>query len=269
MNNPYRIDSEPCVVSFSGGRSSGYMLHQIVEAHGGLGPHRAIFANTGKEHEATLDFVHRCAEQWGINIEWVEYTSPDRETDSYRTVSHDTASRNGEPFMELIERRKLAPNPGARFCTGFLKRDAIKWLGGKATTVIGIRADEPRRIGRVRATGALLPMVDARATRETVGRFWKDHPFDLELANDNGVTPWGNCDLCFLKARGRLISLIRTEPHRADWWVKAEARADALCSGEQSHFSVRHTYRDLIAMTGDGDQYEMFDESIIDCYCGD
>ena len=53
--NPYKI-LEPTVISFSGGRTSAYMLWKILEANNGL-PDEAIvcFANTGKEEEATLD----------------------------------------------------------------------------------------------------------------------------------------------------------------------------------------------------------------------
>jgi len=58
--NPYLIN-EPTVISFSGGRSSAYMLHQTLEASGGL-PEGSLFAfaNTGKEMPETLDFVHAC-----------------------------------------------------------------------------------------------------------------------------------------------------------------------------------------------------------------
>ncbi len=29
------------------------------------------FANTGKEEEATLQFVHDCAKNWGVEIHWL------------------------------------------------------------------------------------------------------------------------------------------------------------------------------------------------------
>ena len=58
-NDPFRIDSPTCI-SFSGGRTSAYMLWRVLMAHGGHLPDEAIvcFANTGKEDEATLRFVH-------------------------------------------------------------------------------------------------------------------------------------------------------------------------------------------------------------------
>jgi len=58
--NPYAIDG-PAVISFSGGRSSGFMLRNIIDAHGGTLPDdiKVIFANTGLEHHETYEFIHR------------------------------------------------------------------------------------------------------------------------------------------------------------------------------------------------------------------
>lgn len=72
--NPYRLDP-PAVVSFSGGRTSGYMLWHILESFGGKLPEdvRVVFCNTGKERPETLDFVERCGQRWGVPIVWLEY----------------------------------------------------------------------------------------------------------------------------------------------------------------------------------------------------
>jgi len=63
--NPYLIEG-PAVISFSGGRTSGYMLKHILDAHGGTLPDDIIvsFQNTGKEMPETLDFVRDCGERW-------------------------------------------------------------------------------------------------------------------------------------------------------------------------------------------------------------
>ena len=60
--HPYRIDpGSPWynVLNVSGGRSSAYMLGQVLMEHGGELPDwcEAIFANTGRERAETLDFV--------------------------------------------------------------------------------------------------------------------------------------------------------------------------------------------------------------------
>jgi 3'-phosphoadenosine 5'-phosphosulfate sulfotransferase (PAPS reductase)/FAD synthetase len=73
MTDPFKI-IEPTVISFSGGRTSAYMLWRVLQSNNGL-PSDAmvIFANTGKEEEATLKFVNDCSVNWNVPITWLEY----------------------------------------------------------------------------------------------------------------------------------------------------------------------------------------------------
>ena len=73
MKNLYTID-EPAAISFSGGRTSAYMLYRVIEAYGGTLPEhiKVLFANTGREMPETLDFVQACSEQWNVPITWLE-----------------------------------------------------------------------------------------------------------------------------------------------------------------------------------------------------
>ena len=74
MSNPFKV-TEPTCISFSGGRTSAFMLYKVLEAHNGKLPEDAVvcFANTGKEDEATLKFVHDCETHWNVPIVWLEY----------------------------------------------------------------------------------------------------------------------------------------------------------------------------------------------------
>ncbi len=121
--NPYLVDG-PALISFSGGRTSAFLLKHILDAHGGHLPGDiiAVFSNTGKEHPATLDFVQACSEQWKVPIVWLEYDPTGEKQRKFRIVSHITASRNGEPFEALIQERKYLPNPVTRFCTSTLRQ---------------------------------------------------------------------------------------------------------------------------------------------------
>ena len=113
MRDPFRIESPTCI-SFSGGRTSAYMLWRVLQANGGLPADTVVcFANTGKEVEATLRFVRGCAKHWQVPIHWLEYrpTEP-----GFAVVDFDTASRKGEPFEALIRKRQYLPNPVARGC---------------------------------------------------------------------------------------------------------------------------------------------------------
>lgn len=213
----------PAVISFSGGRTSAYMLWRIIQAHGGTLPSNIVvcFANTGREMPATLDFVARCATEWGIHVVWLEFRA--RAKDGYEVVSHNSASRNGEPFSALITAKHMLPNPVMKFCTEELKIRTIKrWvkdvLGWSVwTEVIGLRADEPKRLVKMRS-GVIAPLATAKISKPDVLAFWKLQPFDLMLAG-----PWeGNCDGCFLKSRASRLRMLRDYPARMAWWLKTE-----------------------------------------------
>ena len=123
MINPYKIPT-PALISFSGGRTSGFMLWNIINAYDGKLPEdiHVVFANTGKEAPETLDFVHEVSQKWDIKIHWLEmYLGKERPIYRTREVTYETAARNGEPFEELLDHRKYLPNPVTRFCTSELK----------------------------------------------------------------------------------------------------------------------------------------------------
>lgn len=276
MRDPFLIDGPTCI-SFSGGRTSAYMLWRVLQSNGGL-PDEAIvcFANTGKEDEATLQFVHDCAVNWQVPITWLEF----RDTEAkFEVVTFETASRDGEPFEALIRKRNYLPNPVTRFCTIDLK---IRPIGryllslGMADTkteaenmsMIGMRADEQRRAAKI-ADKSRIPLVAAGITKEDVGAFWRAQPFDLGLPNNNGVTMHGNCDLCFLKGGAQILSLIAEKPARAVWWAKMEALALASKPSGAVFRSDRPSYASMAQFAAN--QTDMFDpqEEAISCFCGD
>ena len=119
MDDPFKI-TEPTCISFSGGRTSAYMLWRVLQSNGGVLPNEAVvcFANTGKEDEATLKFVQACADNWNVEIHWVEFRDADP---AFERVTFETASRNGEPFEALIKKRNYLPNPVTRFSKSELK----------------------------------------------------------------------------------------------------------------------------------------------------
>lgn len=279
--NPFKI-TEPTCISFSGGRTSAFMLYKVLEAHDMSLPEEAVvcFANTGKEDEATLKFVHDCETNWNVPIVWLEYKDSEESKDRWKIVNYQTASRNGEPFEAVIRKKNYLPNPVTRFCTIEMKiRTIANYLlsigfcdtrsEGEYMSWIGIRADEPRRAAKIPRDRT--PLVTAGIGKEDVGNFWKAQIFDLELPNFNGVTYHGNCDLCFLKGESQTRSLIAEKPERAVWWAKMEALALALASKpDGARFRKdRDSYQSMLNYAKD--QMPMFenpDESI-PCFCGD
>jgi 3'-phosphoadenosine 5'-phosphosulfate sulfotransferase (PAPS reductase)/FAD synthetase len=278
MSNPYEI-LEPTCISFSGGRTSAYMLYKVLEAHQMSLPEDAVvcFANTGKEDEATLKFVHDCEKHWNVPIVWLEYRDSEETKDRWTQVTYETASRNGEPFEAVIRKKNYLPNPVTRFCTIEMKiRTIANYLfskgmcetrsAGEYMSWVGIRADEPRRSAKIPRDRT--PLVAAGVTKEMVGEFWGNQPFDLELPNINGVTYHGNCDLCFLKGTSQTMSLIQEKPERAIWWAKMEALALASRPDGARFRKDRAGYAQMMEYAKDQTDFFGNDETI-PCFCGD
>ncbi len=282
--NPFLINELTCI-SFSGGRTSAYMLYRILEANNMTLPSDAIvcFANTGKEEEATLEFVNECSMRWNVPISWLEYVEVDDEH-SFKVVNYQTASRSGEPFEQIIKHFNNAlPNGRARYCSANLKTRTfyryLKSIGWEEwESFIGIRADEPKRVVKFRANPnpegkhetVHLPLAQANVSAKDVSNFWKQQDFDLGLPNINGKTMHGNCDLCMLKPKAQILSLIQEKPERALWWIKQEEKAAKRCVGDGKFFAIdRPTYAQMYKYAAD--QTDMFDkdEEAISCFCGD
>lgn len=273
--NPYLI-TEPTVISFSGGRTSAYMLYKVLEANSGLPKDGIVcFANTGKEEEATLKFVNDCSVYWDVPISWVEYRDAEVK---FELVTYETASRNGEPFEALIRKRGIVPNPRNKSCTEELKIRAvsryIKSIGWTEwQSFVGIRADEMHRAIRLKGDSKgekpYCPLAKDNVTKEIVGEFWRNQSFDLELPNINGVTPLGNCDLCYLKAEGKIKSIIQQNPEKAIWWAKMEQIALEISGpGNGALFRIdRPSYSQLIK--NNASQLSLLTDDAIECFCGD
>lgn len=262
--NPYLI-KEPTVISFSGGRTSAYMLWRVLQANEMKLPAEAkvIFCNTGLEHESTLTFVDQCEREWGVEIIWLEYANNENK---FVQVNYESASRNGQPFDALTTKKNYLPNPVARFCTAELKILTIerymKSIGiFEFETMIGIRADEPQRVSKMRET-KLTPLATAGITQTDVQKFWSENNFDLTLQFRNGVTPWGNCTLCFLKGPNQIKSMIAYDPKQAVWWANQEKKIGSTFRSD------RPSYAEM--MINAKDQGDLFNFSnSISCFCGD
>jgi 3'-phosphoadenosine 5'-phosphosulfate sulfotransferase (PAPS reductase)/FAD synthetase len=283
VSDPFKIDGPTCI-SFSGGRTSAYMLWRVLQSNGGL-PDEALvcFANTGKEDEATLAFVQECSEQWSVPIAWVEYRA---EAPGYAVVDFDAASRNGEPFEAIIRKRNYLPNPVTRFCTVELKiramhkhLRALGWADSEDgwDQMVGIRADEQRRVAKIRARPSpetvketmCMPLAEAGVTVQDVGAFWDAQPFNLRLPTFNGRTLHGNCDLCFLKPAAQVASLIAEKPERAVWWASMEALALSSKPSGAVFRSDRPSYAAMQRTASNQADAFGHDEEAIACFCGD
>jgi 3'-phosphoadenosine 5'-phosphosulfate sulfotransferase (PAPS reductase)/FAD synthetase len=278
MNNPFIIEG-PTVWSFSGGRTSGYMLWRALEAYDGQLPydHVVTFANTGKEREETLRFVHECGTRWNVPIVWLEFVSRSGPAEGrYERVSFNSASRDGTPFARLITAKSYTPNSMMRFCTELLKVETIRHfvqteLGWKHwSNVVGLRHDEGHRVLKRLASNdegkspwiSKMPLATAKVTKADVMAFWAKQDFDLGLKSYEG-----NCDLCFMKGRGKLKNLIRENPGAVDWWIEQEINGKGSFNKE---FFYSDLLYEVIAQPHLFDELDDNDEHDAECgtWCG-
>jgi 3'-phosphoadenosine 5'-phosphosulfate sulfotransferase (PAPS reductase)/FAD synthetase len=279
MRDPYKIEG-PALISFSGGRSSGYMLRQILNAYKEKLPDNihVVFTNTGKEAEQTLDFIHKIEVNWGVAVHWIERAERKGKTTRYREVNYKTASRKGEPFTQLLLHKSgLLPNPVTRFCTVDLKiKPAYQFMTDQGydewARVLGLRHDEPHRVHRSKAQLAprerecLCPMHDAKAGVKTVMAFWRRNDFDLDLKQ------WeGNCDLCFLKAVPKIVAILQDDPSKADWWIEEERQSGLRkCLGTFRKDLPVAKLLEIAQKQSEGFfPRDRFDVDTIDCGCTD
>jgi hypothetical protein len=268
--NPFHF-KPGTLLSVSGGRTSGYVLRRTIDENCGCLPKGVIpaFANTGKEFPETLDFVHAMEQEWDCPIYWVEYIP---EAPGFKVVDYATASRNGGPFEALINKKKHLPNSAMRFCTEELKVKTLAALMASLgyadyTTVLGIRADEPRRVAKIRARidageDIRLPLVEAGIGEAEIFDFWRNHPFTVQLPE--GIS---NCDNCFLKGLRRVEYNLRQKPQSGEWWARMEAERGATFNKRISFAQLAERaeqWRNHPALPLFGEE-----EAQIACFCTD
>lgn len=240
---------EEFAISFSGGRTSGMMLLELLRKNGEL-PSRGhvIFQNTSREHPATYEFIQRVQEFSGQEIIWLEFFQEVIGKPSFRVVDFNSAARDGSVFDNAMKFGEggFLPNAYRRYCSRKMKRLTmeryLKSLGAKRwSNFVGIRADESRRAkpSPEKNKTRLFPLVDWGVRKDEVREFWRNMPFDLTLPSKEGGTLFGNCTGCFLKSEEHLAILCKNRPKEFAWWEEAEKRAGATFRKGTSYREIR------------------------------
>ena len=165
----YRSQRVQHLVSVSGGKDSTAVYLRAIESGR---PFRAVFADTGNEHELTYDYVSRLHERTGgPKVEWV-HADFSAQLAKHREfvltewpkqgipndIVQEAASLHeptGNPYLDLCISKGRFPSRMAQFCTGELKEIPISTQivgpmlrDGPVLQWLGIRAAESRNRAR-------------------------------------------------------------------------------------------------------------------------
>lgn len=215
MKSKIKKSDKTLVISFSGGRTSGYLTKKLLEEKHKWKDIIVIFANTGQEHEKTLEFINKCDKNFDFNTVWLEaVTHKDRVSSTAKVVNFKTASRDGAPFEGVIAKYGI-PWSKAGHCTRELKENPIKnYLKDRGldkdnrVMAIGIRADEAHRRARsAEHNNFIYPLIDWGIDKDDVLDWWEDQKFDLEIPEH-----MGNCVWCWKKSYIKLATVMKEKP---------------------------------------------------------
>lgn len=220
------------LLTFSFGRSSGAMCDLILQDPKYKDYEILIgLANTGWEHPDSLRFGKALTERWaawGHKVTWLEaVVHPGRVACSHREVNFFSASRKGEPFIDVIRKYGI-PNKGYPHCTRELKENVIKswarsmgWADRTYVTAIGIRGDEPKRLKRGLSSNGqikIYPLADwYPKTKQEILDYWSGWKHDLRIPEYQG-----NCVGCYRKSDKKLRQAYAADPSDFDFAIAME-----------------------------------------------
>ena len=247
------------VAGISGGRTSAEMAYMVDAL--------LSFQNVGCENAKTYDFIERLEQDLGRPIYRLEFRAPPRgeppRKATFEIVEHAKLWRKGirsGPFGDMLEclrtfrakQKRLGPvSPWARsrICTAYCKiRTQRKFCASLGwghqrdyIEYVGLRADEPVRVARMRErndkldTNERAPLAEAGIDRPAVLAFWAAKPFDLGLPEY-----LGNCEDCFLKDEADLATAM-VDPNRTtavEDWIWVEENYGPMRRGRSSYAQV-------------------------------
>ena len=180
--------------------------------------------------------------------------------------------------------------------------------GVEYVALVGLRADEPARVGRVKqrnsgpeASGyqgehVYMPLVDMHVADVDVNAFWARQNWDLSLPPDSGLS---NCVYCFLKGSATLRKVHREmaaaieqddlpgygpldgTPCDIKWWQKMEEDygRDLVAENREIQSELEHDFLGFfgagnrfsyhVLERADDAQLQEFDDTLLPCDCTD
>jgi hypothetical protein len=204
------------IVSFSGGRTSAYMVYLMEQKRIKDGwDVEYVFMDTGAEHPETYKFIKKVVENFNINLTClttvVNYN--ERVSCGYKIVKLHECKPDLKPFKDIVKKygvpKNHMPHCTLHMKTSPFKKYCIEKFGkGNYKTWLGIRVDEPRRLSEKQGISYMAEISDFDS--DDVLKWWGDQLFDLGFDINSG---WlGNCVFCHKKSNSKLALAAMDEP---------------------------------------------------------
>ena len=246
------MSKETLIVSTSGGRTSMLMAIWLKRTKSHIYNLVFVFANTGQEHEETLNFIKRVDEKWRLGIVWLEAVTHygERKGCTFREVNYYSASREGEPFESMIIKYGI-PNKAYPHCNRELKLNPMmKWrkeFYPDAKFAVGIRSDEIDRMSiKADKDRVIYPFISMHpTTKSDVLHWWRAYPeIDLRIPEHHG-----NCKWCWKKSDRKLMTIALDNPEFFDFpkIMEEEYATHGANDDERVFFRGKSSANELIA----------------------
>ncbi|MGQ1193733.1 phosphoadenosine phosphosulfate reductase domain-containing protein [Acinetobacter baumannii] len=263
------------VISFSGGRTSAYLVHLFKsdpDAH-------FVFMDTGAEHPATYQFIKDIVKHWGIDLVCLRtIVNPEMGKGcGYQVVGIDDLKQDLKPWKEMLSKYG-APAYDIPYCTARMKTEPFEKycndMFGKNQFErwIGIRFDEPKRLPLEILEKLQLP-IHAKAVHQKSGfrylaevstfdkddilDWWNEQPFDLAITEH-----LGNCVFCIKKGLNKIALAAKDEPEQAVKWIEVtegpRVRSEGRKYNHHRMYRSRLHLSDVIEAFKDHNRDELF-----------
>lgn len=222
------------IVSFSGGRTSAYLVHLMEQKRINEGwDVECVFMDTGAEHPKTYKFLRDAVDAWGINLTCLQadFNQPVGVGHFYNVV--DITDLKHDPVNGVygqMMRKYGVPTVASPWCTSRMKEETYdkycdaKYGKGNYVNWLGMRIDEPKRIKLPNDKNIRYLAEISDFDKQDILKWWESQEFNLEI--DEHL---GNCVFCFKKSIGKVALAARDEPQLlAQWKESIQNASDRL-----------------------------------------
>jgi hypothetical protein len=242
------------VVSFSGGRTSAYLLSLFKDNKDAV----FIFCDTGAEHPNTYEFIKQCVDYFDIDLICLRAVINQGKGIgvTYKQVSVDSIGWVLSMFADISKKYGGPFHPSGAHCTQHLKtipfyKYCDDFYGkGNYVTWLGIRVDELKRLKPKKGVKYLAEL--SQMDKNGILGYWRDMPFDLDLDE------WlGNCVFCIKKPINRVALATLSEPELAK---EFNAMLEVNDSNEKHKGAI---YRGKLTLNGVAKFFDGYDKEKI------